>query len=116
MSSIILSGGRLLPLTARQRSQLSAPLSPDADQPLDGSVLTAALAEEIKQQVGVQVFNDPLRPEQERAGLIRDHVPQLEDFFSRVRRCKINGLRTANFFPPLNVGDFLQICLLLGLS
>jgi hypothetical protein len=63
-------------LTARQRSQLFAPLSLDADQPLDGSVLTAALAEEIQQRVGVQVFNDPLGPEQERAGLIRDHVPQ----------------------------------------
>src|SRR5215510_14639266 len=44
----------------RQRNRLFAQsLLLDPDQPLDEAALTAALAQEIKQRIGVQVFGDP---------------------------------------------------------
>jgi hypothetical protein len=93
---------------ADQRGRLFASsLLLDPDQPLDGALLTAALAEEIKQRIGVQVFDDPLAPEQEQAGRIRVFVPGVEDFFSQVRICSINGLRTANVSPSIDIGAYL---------
>lgn len=91
----------------RQRQRLFASsLDLDPDQPLDEATLTAALAEEIKQRIGIQVFDDPKAAEEERPGRIRIYEPQGEDFFSQVRICAINDLRTANFYPPLNAGDY----------
>jgi hypothetical protein len=37
---------------------------------------------------------------------MRVYEPQGEDFFSQVRICTVNGLRTANFIPPINIGDY----------
>jgi hypothetical protein len=92
----------------RQRARLFAPsLSLDPDQPLDGAELSTALAQELKQRIGLQVFNDPQGIEGERPGRIRVYEPQGEDFFSQCRICRINGLRTVNFFPSLNIGDYL---------
>ena len=91
----------------RQRTRLFAPsLDLDPDQPLDEATLTAALAEEIKQRIGIQVYDDPKAADDERPGRIRIYEPQGEDFFSQVRICAINDLRTANFYPPLNAGDY----------
>jgi hypothetical protein len=79
----------------------------DPDNPIDEGILTAALAQEIKQRISVEVFGDPQGGDQERPGRMRVYVPQGEDFFSQVRICSINELRTANFIPPINIGDYL---------
>lgn len=93
---------------SRQRGRLFAPsLILDPDQPLDEARLSAALAQELKQRIGVQVFNDPQGTEEERPGSMRVYEPQGEDFFSQVRICTVNGLRTAYFIPKINIGDYL---------
>jgi hypothetical protein len=93
---------------ARQRARLFAPsLILDPNQPIDEATLVVALAQEIKQRVGVQVFDDPQGADQERPGRVRVYEPQGEDFFSQVRICTVNGLRTANFIPPIDIGDYL---------
>ena len=91
----------------RQRNRLFASLLLDPDQPLDEATLSAALAVEIKQRVGVQVFDDPNAGDEERPGQIRVYVPEGEDFFSQVRICRVNDLRTGNFIPPIDAGAFL---------
>jgi hypothetical protein len=94
-------------LPGSQRTRLFAPaLLLDPDVPMDPQRLTAALGEEIVQRVGVQVFDDP-GAEEERPGRIRVYKPEGEDFFSQVRICSVNDLRTANFFPPLPIGSYL---------
>ena len=93
---------------AGQRNRLFAQsLSLDPDQPIDAATLSAALAQEIMQRIGVQVFDDPQGADQERPGRIRVYEPQGEDFFSQVRICTVNDLRTANFIPPINIGNYL---------
>jgi hypothetical protein len=69
------------------------------DQAVDATLLTAALATEIKQRAGVIAFSDPNAPDQERPGLMRLYIPTGEDFFSQVRICRVNNLRTASFIP-----------------
>jgi hypothetical protein len=93
----------------RQRNRLFAPslLLLDSDQPLDEATLVGALAQEILQRVGVQVFDDPRAADEEQAGRIRVYEPQGEDFFSQLRICRVNDLRTANFIPPIDPGAFL---------
>ena len=55
-----------------QRNRLFAPsLLLDSDQPLDEATLSAALAQEIIQRVGVQVFDDPQGMDQQRPGRMR---------------------------------------------
>jgi hypothetical protein len=91
-----------------QRNRLFAQsLILDPDQPIDGATLSAAVAQEIVQRVGVQVFGDPQGADQERPGRMRVYEPQPEDFFSQVRICTVNGLRTANFIPPINIDNYL---------
>ncbi len=91
----------------RQRNRLFAPsLLLDPNQPLDEGKLTAALAQEILQRIGVEVFNDPQGGEMERPGKIRVYAPSGEDFFNQVRICSINGIRTTSYLPPLDVGNY----------
>jgi hypothetical protein len=80
-------------------------LSPD--QAVDTTLLTAALATEIKQRAGAIGFNDPNAPDQERPGLMRLYIPSGEDFFSQVRICRVNNLRTGSFIPSLGSADYL---------
>ena len=95
-------------LPPRQRSPLFEPsLAFDPDHPIDGATLSTAWGKEIVKRAGVVVFDDPQAPDQERPGLIRVYRPEGEDFFSQVRICRVNDLRTANYFPPLNPGDYL---------
>jgi hypothetical protein len=84
----------------RLRSRLVAQLLGDPSQPLDEAAPTTALGEEIVRRIGLQVFGDPNGLDEERPGRIRVYEPQGEDFFSQVRICRINDLRTANFIPP----------------
>jgi hypothetical protein len=91
-----------------KRIRLFSPvLNLNPDTPLDAGILATALAQEIKQRMGVIVFGDPQGPDQERPGKIRVYEPQGEDFFSQVRICRINDLRTANFIPPVAPGDYV---------
>jgi len=77
----------------------------DAAQPLEETAFVSALAEELRQRIGLAVFDDP--DTEERPGEMRIFQPGPEDFFSQVRICRINGLRTANFFPFPAIGEFL---------
>ena len=87
-------------LPPRQRNRLFAPsLLLDPGQPLDEAALTAALRQEILQRIGILIFDDPKARDQERPGRVRVYEPQGEDFFSQVRICAINDLRTANLHP-----------------
>lgn len=79
----------------------------DPDQPVDTTLLTAALAAEIKQRAGVIAFNDPNAPDQPRPGRMRLYTPSGEDFFSQVRICRVNNLRTGSFIPALAPADYL---------
>jgi hypothetical protein len=95
-------------VSPRQRNRLFAQaLILDPDQPIDEATLSAALMQEVVQRIGVEVFDDPQGADQERPGLMRLYEPQGEDFFSQVRICTINNLRTANFIPTINTGDYL---------
>ena len=82
-------------------------LDPDPDEATDSGTLTAALASEIKQRAGVLVFGDSEAADEERPGSIRVYTPQGEDFFSQVRICRVNDLRTANYIPSVSEGDYL---------
>jgi len=88
-----------------QRNKLIAPLNLSADTPLDEATLSSAFAKELMQRIGLQVFGDPNGADDERPGRMRVYVPSGEDFFSQVRICTINDLRTANFIPPIDVND-----------
>ncbi|MGO4840911.1 hypothetical protein AB4144_52530, partial [Rhizobiaceae sp. 2RAB30] len=68
---------------------------------------SSAVLREIEQRVGLITFDDPAGAEQERPGRIRVYEPVGEDFFSQVRICRVNDLRTANYIPPLTPGDLL---------
>lgn len=92
----------------KQRNRLFAQaLILDPDQPVDEATLTAALAQEIVQRIGEQVFGDPQGADQERPGRIRVYEPQGEDFYNQVRICRVNGLRVADFIPPIDIGSYL---------
>lgn len=77
----------------------------DPDQPLEEAAFVTSLADELRQRIGLEVFNDP--DTEERPGEMRIFQPGPEDFFSQVRICRINGLRTANFFPQPTIGEYL---------
>lgn len=78
----------------------------DPDVPLDAEILATALAREITQRTGVQVFGDPNGIEQERPGQNRFFKPEGEGFEIQLRICSVNGLRTGEFAPPLNPEDY----------
>jgi hypothetical protein len=91
----------------RQRGRLFAPsLLLDPSQPLDEAALSTAIGEEIAQRVGIQVFGDPNGMDEERPGRIRVYEPQPEDFYSQVRICKINDVRSADFVPPISPDNY----------
>lgn len=95
-------------MSPAHRARLFAPsLALGVDQPLNDTELSQALAAEIVQRVGEQLFGDPAAGEEERPGQVRVYVPQGEDFFSQVRICSVNDIRTANFIPTIDIGDRL---------
>jgi hypothetical protein len=79
-------------------------LASGIDQPIGDAELSQALAAEIVQRVGEELFGDPEAGEQERPGRARLYRPEGEDFFSQVRICSVNGIRTANFIPQIDIG------------
>jgi hypothetical protein len=95
-------------LPDKQRNPLFGSLSGmTLDTPLSATTLSGALAGELKQRLSQQLFEDPHALDQPRAGKIRVYEPQGEDFFSQVRICSINSLRTTNFIPTLNAADYV---------
>lgn len=75
------------------------------DTPLDPKHLSAVFGAEIVQRAGLVAFGEPDAPE--RPGQIRVFEPGVESFFSQVRICSINGLRTGNFIPPIPPAGYL---------
>lgn len=77
-------------------------LSPET--PLDPQQLTSVFGAEIVARAGLAAFGE-VKPE-ERPGRIRVFEPGVEDFFSQVRICTVNGLRTGNFIPRIPVAGY----------
>lgn len=93
---------------SRQRNQLfTSSLLGDPNQPLDESAFTKALGQEIVQRVGLLGFGDKTALDQAIPGRIRVYEPSGEDFFSQVRICSIDDLRTANFIPVVDPSAYL---------
>ncbi len=83
-----------------------ASLTGDPAQAVDANSLAEAFASELVQRAGLQVFADPLGVEEERPGLMRVVEPGDDVFESPVNVCKVNGLRTVTFRPPLSLGEY----------
>jgi hypothetical protein len=79
----------------------------DVDQPLDVAQLTQAFAQEIVGNVGIKVFDNPRCATEEHPGQVRTPpFPGGEFPPPPVRVCRVNGLRTGSFLPPLAPGDY----------
>jgi hypothetical protein len=96
-------------ITRDERDRLFDPSIPqNPNVPLDADALATAFVKEIKQRVGVQVFDDPHALEQERPGRNRFFdTSGGESFEIQLRICTVNDLRTNEFAPALNPGDYL---------
>ncbi len=104
-------------LSSSERDRLFASdLLSDINQPIEIAQLTQAFAQEIVQNVGLQVFGDTRCPTEEHAGQVRTPpFPGGEFPPAPVVVCRINGLRTGQFRPALAPGDYTpeelqQIC------
>ena len=97
-------------LNSGERNRLfDAGLLPGIDQPVDLAQLSVAFAQEIADRVGIQAFDDAACAITEHPGKVRvrPFVPGEENFDPLVRICRVNGLRTSAFTPPLALGDYL---------
>lgn len=96
-------------LPAEQRQQMfPADLMLDPDVPLDIETFGQAFAKEIVQRVGEQVFQDPSAFEQPRPGQNRFFDPTGTEIPPiQLLICRVNGLRTGEFQPPITPGDYL---------
>jgi hypothetical protein len=95
-------------LSSGERNALFASdLLRDVGQPLEIAQLTQAFAQEIVENVGIQAFDDPRCATAEHPGQLRTPpFPGGEFPPSPVRVCRINGLRTGSFRPPLASGEY----------
>ena len=96
-------------LTGGERDRLFvAGLLPAIEQPVDLAQLATAFAQEVADRVGIAAFDDAACALNEHPGRVRvrPFVPGEENFDPLVRICRINGLRTASFTPPLAPGDY----------
>ncbi len=104
------AGDSLDSLTGGERSRLFATsLLPSIDEPLDLTQLSLSFAQEIADRVGVQAFDDAACATQEHPGRVRvrPYIPGEENFDPLVRICRVNGLRTGSYTPPLSPGEYL---------
>ena len=89
-----------------QRDRLFVSFDPNL--PIDADSLGTAFAQEIVQRVGDQVFGNPNAVDEERPGRNRFFDPGSEEnFFTQLRICRVNDLRSSNFYPPIPPGDYL---------
>jgi hypothetical protein len=104
------AGDSLDSLSSGERQRLfAAGLLPSVEQPIDLAQFSNAFAQEIADRVGVQAFGDAGCATQEYPGRVRvrPYIPGEENFDPLVRICRVNGLRTGYFAPPLSPGDYL---------
>jgi hypothetical protein len=79
----------------------------DINQPVDASQLIDAFNQELIDNTGIAVFDDPRCATEEHPGLVRTQPhPGIEPPPAQVVVCRINGLRTVQFRPPLTPGDY----------
>ena len=95
-------------LTSDERDRLfSADVPRDVDQPVAVDALAEAVAGELAANVGMQVFGHARCAIDEHPGLRRTQpFPGGEFPPPQVRVCRINALRTGEFLPMLNTGDY----------
>ena len=104
------AGDSLDSLSGGERSRLFATsLLPSIEQPIDLAQLSLGFAQEIADRVGVQAFDDAACATQEHPGRVRvrPYIPGEENFDPLVRICRVNGLRTGSYTPPLSPGEYL---------
>jgi hypothetical protein len=102
-------------LLQADRNRLFNPSLPtDVDTPLSPKQLADEFLAEIQERIKTTPADDLdcLAPT---PGKIRVYEPVGEDFFSQVRICQVNGLRTSNFIPQPDLSEYLpteleQIC------
>ena len=75
--------------------------------PLDAVGLATALGVELSRRAKDALFGDPDASERPGQDRTFDVAPGEENFLPEVRICTVNDLRTGNFVPPLNLGDYL---------
>ena len=96
-------------LSGSERERLFASaMLPPVEQPLDPDQLALGFAQEIADRVGLQAFDDAACASREHPGRVRvrPFVPGEENFDPLVRICRVNGLRTGSFTPPLSAGEY----------
>jgi hypothetical protein len=94
-------------LADAEREQLvDMSLLVDLDTPIDPARLAGSFAREINQRVGTAVFGDPNGVEQERPGRNRFFKPDGETFEIQLPIFSLKALRTNEFVPHLNPGDY----------
>ena len=101
--------GRRVRGVARQaaRPTFRLPIRHRSGHAARSGALADAWTRELKQRLSQQLFGNTAALDGESPGKIRVYEPQGEDFFSQVRICSINSLRTVNFLPALDAGDYL---------
>lgn len=104
-------------LSSDERNRLfDSDLLGDVDQPNAITKIREAFTEEILQNIGVQVFDDPRCGTEEHPGKVRTPPHPGGEFPPNpVVICRINGLRTIVYRPPLSEGELTpdevqQIC------
>jgi hypothetical protein len=95
-----------LPVNDRNRLFPSS-LGLDSNTPLDPTTLAEAFAQEIREQVGTQVLGAPTGFDEEQPGRNRFYGPGPEDYTVQLLICRVNGIRTGAFQPPVQPGDWL---------
>lgn len=94
-------------LSVGERDRLFASdLLRDVDQPLTIAQLTQAFAQEIVDNVSIQVFDDPGCTTEHPGQVRTPPFPGGEFPPAPVVVCRINGLRTGQFRPALALGDY----------
>ena len=95
-------------LSSGERDRLFASdLLGDVNQPIEIAQLAQAFVQEIVENVGIAVFDDPRCATEEHPGQVRTPpFPGGEFPPAPVVVCRVNGLRTAFFRPPLGLGDY----------
>src|SRR4030095_12606895 len=95
-------------LSPNERDRLfDTSITNDLNTPIDPITLAAAVSHELTQRVGVLVLDDPNGLETERPGQNRCFDPGTpESFDFQFRICRVNGIRTFEFRPPLGPGDY----------
>ena len=105
-ATLACASARLDALPAAQRVALFDPALGGGTGALSPQDIAAAFGREIAARAGAAAFGNAEVPHEERPGRIRIFEPSPEDFFSQVRICAVNGLRSDDFIPRLAAGEY----------